>query len=162
MEKSSKTRAVLILAAWVTPWLPSWTSGVTLVRVAPSRMPPKRSHHLANINNNKKKLKKKPFPFVAPTPAVECATAEEDHGVHSTTTNMVDDEDHSTCSKDSDSDSTCSEDSDSDMGRSVVRRQSTLAMHWAQQAFQNTQETMAGRGELFQMQGKSVVWLCVN
>ena len=158
MEKSSKTRAVLILAAWVTPWLPSWTSGVTLVRVAPSRMPPKRSHHLANINNNKKKLEKKPFPFVAPTPAVECAATEEDHGMNSTTTNMVDDEDHSTCRKDSDSDSMCSEDSDSDMGR----RQSTLTMHWAQLAFQDTQETMAGRGKLFQMQGQSVVWLCVN
>lgn len=149
MEKSSQTRAVLILAAWVTPWLPSWNSGVTLVRGAPSRMPPKRSHHLANI-------KKKSIPFVAPTPAVECAAAEEDYGVHSN------DEGHSTCSKDSDSDSTCSEDSDSDMGRSVVRRQSTLTMHWAQQAFQDTQETMAGRGELFQMQGQSVVWLCVN
>ena len=83
--------------------------------------------------------KEKSFPSVAPTPAVECAAAEEDHGVNSTTTNMVDDEDHSTCNKDSDSDSTCSEDSDSDMGRSVVRRQSTLAMHWAQQAFQDMQ-----------------------
>ena len=155
MEKSSQTRDVLILAAWVTPWLPSWNSGVTLVRGAPSRMPPKTSHNLAN-------LKKKSIPFVAPTPAVECAAAEEEHGVHSTTTNMVDDEGHSTCSKDSDSDSTCSEDSDSDMGRSVFRRQPTLTMHWAQQAFQDTQETMAGRGELFQMQGQSVVWLCVN
>jgi len=66
---------------------------------------------------------------------------------------MVDDEGYSTCSKgsesdstcseDSESDSTCSEDSDSDIGRSVIRRQSTLTMHWAQQAYQDTQEPVA-------------------
>ena len=75
---------------------------------------------------------------------------------------MVDDEGYSACSEDSDSDSTCSGDSDNDMGRSVVRRQSTLTMHWAQQAFQDTQEPVPGRGELFQMQGQSAVWSCDN
>ena len=149
MEKSSQTRAVLILVAWVTPWLPSWNSGVTLVRGAPSRMPPKRSHRLGNI-------KKNPLPSVAPTHAVGCAAA------GGTATDMVDGEGYSTCSEDSDSDSTCSEDSDCDMGRPVVRRQSTLTMHWAQQAFQDTQEPVPGRGELFQMQGQSAVWSCDN
>jgi hypothetical protein len=149
VEKSSQTRAVLILVAWVTPWLPSWNSGVTLVRSAPSRMPPKRSHRLGNI-------KKNPLPSVAPTHAVGCAAA------GGTATDMVDDEGYSTCSGDSDSDSTCSEDSDCDMGRPVVRRQSTLTMHWAQQAFQDTQEPVPGRGELFQMQGQSAVWSCDN
>ena len=56
---------------------------------------------------------------------------------------MVDDEGYSTCSEDSDSDPR------TDIGRLVVRRQSTLTMHWAQQAFQDTQEPVAGRGELF-------------
>jgi len=143
VEKSSQTRAVLILLAWVTPWLPS-LNGVTQVRGAPSRIPQKRSQKLANI-------KEKPLPSVAPTAAVECAAAEN------TTPRMVDDGGYSTCSEDSDSDSTCSEDSGSDIGRSVVRRQSTLTMHWAQQAFQDTQEPVAGRGELFRMQGQSAV-----
>ena len=75
---------------------------------------------------------------------------------------MVDGEGYSTCSEDSDSDSPCSEDSDCDMGRSVVRRQSTLTMHWAQQAFQDTQEPVPSRGELFQMHGQSAVWSCDN
>ena len=51
VEKSSQTRAVLILLAWVTPWLPSWNSGVTLVRGAPSKMPPKKTHNLGNIRD---------------------------------------------------------------------------------------------------------------
>jgi len=77
VEKSSQTRAVLILLAWVTPWLPS-LNGVTQVRGAPSRIPQKRSQKLANI-------KEKPLPSVAPTAAVECAAAEN------TTPRMVDD-----------------------------------------------------------------------
>ena len=56
--------------------------------------------------------------------------------------------------------STCSEDSDSDIGRSVVRRQSILTMHLAQQAFQDTQEPVVGHGELFRVQGQSAVWSC--
>jgi len=47
-EKSGQTRARVFLLAWVTPWLPSWNSGVTLVRGAPLRMPPKK-HNLANL-----------------------------------------------------------------------------------------------------------------
>ena len=94
MEKSSQTRAVLILLAWVTPWLPSWNSGVTLVRGAPSKMPPKKTHNLGNIRDVKSQL-----PPVAPSAAVECAAAED------TAPGMVDDDEgYSSCSDEFDND----------------------------------------------------------
>ena len=74
MEKSSQTRAVLILLAWVTPWLPSWNSGVTLVRGAPLRMPPKK-HNLANLGA---RGAAKPLLPSTPTTAEEYAATEED------------------------------------------------------------------------------------
>ena len=129
MEKSSQTRAVLILLAWVTPWLPFWNSGVTLVRGAPSRMPPKKTHNLRNITD---------VPPVAPSTAVECAAAED------TTPGMVDDDEgYSSCSDEFDNDPRTG------FGCSVNLQQTTLTMHWAQQAFQDAEDTVAGRGELF-------------
>ena len=127
MEKSSQSRAVLILLAWVTPRLPFWNSGVTQVRGAPSRMPPKKTHNLRNITD---------VPPVAPSTAVECAAAED------TTPGMVDDDEgYSSCSE-GPQDRTFGE----EVG--VDPRQTTLTMHWAQTAFRTAREPRSKHGEL--------------
>ena len=131
MEKSSQTRAVLILLAWVTPWLPSWNSGVTLVRGAPSRMPTKKTQDLGNIRDVKSQR-----PPVAPSAAVECAAAGD------TTPGMVDDDEgYSSCSE-GPQDRTFGEET------GVDPRQTTLTMHWAQTAFRTAREPRSKHGEL--------------
>jgi len=120
------------LLAIVIPWLPGRNSGVTQVRGASLRMPPKKNKHTANLGARAQ------GPPKTPTVAAEC-TADEEHPP----ANMADDDEGGNLSS-------CSEDPDSDFEDGVTDpRQTTLTMHLSQRAFQTAQDPRANRGESF-------------